>query len=191
MVKVQMGPGTLIYPMPAVLVGVNVGGKPNFMALAWCGIAGSNPPMVSVAIQPRRHTHRGIHESLTFSVNIPSVDMIKEADYCGMVSGANVDKVAVCNFKVFYGKLGTAPLIEQCPVNLECTVAHILGLGSHSLIIGKIEEVHVSKDCLVNGQPDVDRIKPFTYITNVRQYRALGGVIGNAFGVGREIEQKE
>lgn len=186
--KVLMGPRTLIYPMPVVLVGANIDDKPNFMAVAWCGVANSQPPMISVAIQPRRYTYRGIRQNSTFSVNIPSVDLIKEADYCGMISGARANKVEVCQFSVFYGKLSSAPLIEQCPVNLECEVQHILELGSHSLIVGRVEETHVSESCLTDGKPDVDKIKPLIYITEpARKYQAFGEVVGKAFSIGREL----
>ncbi len=102
---------------------------------------------------------------MTFSVNVPSTDTVKETDYCGLVSGSKVDKVEVCRFKVFYGKLVSAPLLEQCPVNLECRVVHILDLGSHSLIIGRISEAHVSENCLTDGESDINKIKPLVYIT--------------------------
>lgn len=188
MSKIQIGPTALLYPMPALLVGVNVNGKPNFMAVAWGGIANGEPPMVSVAIRHQRYTHIGIQQNLTFSVNVPSVDLVKETDYCGSISGSKVDKVAVCQFKVFYGKLDSAPLIEQCPVNLECKVMHILDLGSHSLIIGRIEETHISESCLTDGQPDVNKIKPLIYTPEpARQYQALGEVTGKAFSIAREL----
>ena len=188
--KMLMGPRTLIYPLPVVLVGANVDDKPNFLAIAWCGIVNSEPPMVSVALQHHRYTHRGIMQNLTFSVNVPSVDLVRETDYCGLVSGAKVNKAEVCKFKVFYGKLGSAPLIEQCPINLECKVAHILDLGSHSLFIGKIEETHVSEDCLTDDKPDVNKIKPFAFITQpTRQYQAMGEVVAKAFSAGRELEE--
>ena len=190
--KVQMGPQTLIYPMPTFLVGANVDDKPNFMAVAWSGIANGAPPMVAVAIRPRRYTHRGIRQNWTFSVNIPSVDLVKETDYCGIVSGAEVDKVAACNFTVFYGKLGNAPLIEQCPINLECRVVQILELGSHSLIVGQVEETHISEDCLTDSQPDVTKVKPFIFTTMPAQnYQAFGEVIAKAFSIGREVQAKE
>jgi len=189
MAKILMGPKTLIYPMPALLIGANVDGKPNFMALAWGGIANSEPPMISVAIRPSRHTHKGISQNLTFSVNISSVDLIRETDYCGISSGARVNKAEVCKFNVFYGKLGSAPLIEQCPINLECKVVHTLNLGSHSLFVGRIEETHVSESCLTDGQPDIQKIKPLIYTTEpYRQYQALGEVLGKAFHIGREVE---
>src|SRR4030042_1245501 len=173
MSKVQLGPQTLIYPMPTFLVGANVDDKPNFMAVAWGGISNLSPPMISVAVRHQRHTSKGIKQNKTFSVNIPSVDLVKEADYCGIVSGAKVDKVKVCGFKVFYGKLKNAPMIEQCPLNLECSLTHIIDLGSHDLIIGKIEETHISDNCLTEGKPDVTQINPLIYITGDQPcYRA-------------------
>lgn len=190
--KVLMGPQTLIYPVPVLLIGANIDDKPNFMAVAWGGIANSVPPMISVAIRRIRYTGRGIRQNMVFSVNVPSVDMVKETDYCGIASGAKVDKVKACRFKVFYGKLGNAPLIEQCPVNLECKVVHILDLGSHSLYIGRVEETHVSEECLTNGKPDVKKIKPFAYTkAPALQYQALGDFVAEAFNVGKELQARK
>jgi len=192
MSKILMGPQTLIYPMPAFLIGANVDGKPNFMTAAWCGIANSEPPMISTAIRHSRHTLRGARQNLVFSVNVPSIDLVKETDYCGIVSGAKIDKIEVCQFDVFYGKLENAPLIEQCPINLECKVVHILDLGSHSLIIGRVEETHVSENCLTDGKRDVNKIKPFIFVTEPEsQYRAFGEVIAKAFSVGQELKARE
>lgn len=189
MSKVTLGPKTLLYPTPAILIGANVDGKPNFMTAAWCGIANSTPPMLSVALQHHRHTLKGIRQNLTFSANIPSVDVMKETDYCGVVSGAKTDKVADCKFNVLYGKLETAPLVDQFPVNLECRVLHMLNLGSHILIIGQIEEVHVTESCLTDGQPDVDKIRPFLWVARPgNEYREFGKPIGKSFIVGRETK---
>jgi flavin reductase (DIM6/NTAB) family NADH-FMN oxidoreductase RutF len=116
--KAKLGPQTAIYPMPALLIGADCNGKPNFMTAAWCGIVNSDPPMLSVAIRHHRHTLIGVKQNMAFSVNVPSIDLVRETDYCGVASGAKVDKVSVCRFKIFYGKL-KAPLIEQCPVNLD------------------------------------------------------------------------
>ena len=192
MSKVLMGPQTLIYPMPALLIGANVDDKANFMVVGWCGIVNGEPPMISVAIRPHRYTHKGIRQNLTFSVNVPSTDMVRETDYCGLTHGSKVNKVEVCQFKVFYGKIDNAPLIEQCPVNLECKVVHILDLGSNSLIVGRIEETHISESCLTDGKPDVNKIKPFIYTADpARQYQAFGEVIGKAFSIGRELKTRE
>ena len=186
--KVALGPQTLVYPMPAMLVGADVGGKPNFMAVGWGGIACGDPPMISVAVRHVRHTLKGIRQNQTFSVNIPSVELVKETDYCGTVSGSKADKVRACRFEVFYGKLGNAPLIKQCPVNLECKVVQILNLGSHSLVIGQVEETHVSEHCLTDGRPDVDKIRPLTYVTSpAARYQGLGEVVGKAWSVGKRL----
>lgn len=191
MKKVAMGPRTLIYPMPATLVGANVNGKPNFMTVAWCGIANSEPPMVSVALRHNRYTLKGIRDKLTFSVNIPSRDLVKETDYCGITAGSKANKAEVCHFRVFYGKLSDVPLIEQCPINLECKVVHILDLGSHSLVIGRIEETYVSENCLTEGKPDVNKIEPLAYIpSTTQQYQALGEVVAKAFSIGKELKVK-
>jgi flavin reductase (DIM6/NTAB) family NADH-FMN oxidoreductase RutF len=188
MSKVTLGPQTLIYPMPAMLVGADVAGKPNFMAVAWGGIACSEPPMISVALRHVRHTLKGIRQNLAFSVNVPSVELVKETDYCGIVSGSKADKVRACHFEIFYGKLGNAPLIGQCPVNLECRVVQMLNLGSHSLVIGQIEETYVSEEYLTEGKPDVDKIRPLTYVTSpAARYQGLGEVVGKAWNVGKHL----
>jgi len=192
MAKIAMGPETLIYPMPAFLVGANVDGKPNFMTAAWSGIVNSEPPMVSVSIRPPRHTFKGVQQTSSFSINVPSVDQATETDYCGIVSGSRADKVAVCEFDVFYGKLGSAPLIEQCPVNLECSVVHTLELGTHVLFVGKIEETYVSEDCLTDGKADVEKIRPLVYVGGAdRQYRALGDIVAKGWSAGLELRDKK
>jgi flavin reductase (DIM6/NTAB) family NADH-FMN oxidoreductase RutF len=190
MKKAQFGPRTLLYPMPAFLIGANVGGKPNFMTAAWSGIACSNPPMLTVALQHHRFTFKGIKENGTFSVNVPSADIVKETDYCGIVSGDKEDKVAVCGFKIFYGVVKTAPMIEQCPVNLECRLMHTLHLGSHALLVGQIEEVHVSEECLTDGEPDVLKINPIIFCTGAeKKYFAFSQSLADAFSVGLEIKK--
>ena len=187
--KITMGPQPLLFPNPVVLVGAIVDDKPNFATFAWCGITSGNPPTISVALQHHRHTLKGIHQNKTFSVNVPSADLIKETDYCGIVSGTKSDKVKDCRFKVFYGNLDSAPLIEQCPVNLECEVLHILNLGSHSLVIGKILETHISEDCLTDGQPDIVKIRPLIYSRGTSaRYNAVGEVLANAFSIGNELK---
>ena len=193
MKKITLGPQTLVYPMPAFLVGANVGERPNFMTAAWSGIAASTPPMITVALQHHRYTLKGIRENGAFSVNVPGAKLARETDYCGLVSGTTkADKVKDCNFTIFYGKLKKAPLIEQCPVNLECKVVHILTLGSHTLLIAQIEEVHVSEDCMTDGQPDRAKIDPLMYVTGAdKAYFRIGEKIGPAYKIGLEIRKSK
>jgi flavin reductase (DIM6/NTAB) family NADH-FMN oxidoreductase RutF len=188
MKKTTFGPMTLLYPKPALLIGANVNGKPNFMTAAWAGIANLAPPMLSVAIRRERYTFQGIKENQTFSVNIPSEDLVTETDYCGLVSGAKSDKVAVCGFTVFYAKLKTAPLIEQCPVNLECRLVQTVDFKTHALCIGQIEEVHISENCLTDGKPDVKKIHPLVFTTGFEDaYYGLGERVASGYQVGKKL----
>ena len=170
---------------PVVLVGANVNDKPNFAAVAWVGVAASNPPAISIALQHHRYTLKGIRQNMTFSVNIPSTDLVKETDYCGLVSGGKTDKVSDTHFKIFYGSINNAPLIEQCPVNHACEVVQILDLGSHELVVGRIKETHISEDCLKDGRPDVSKIKPF--FMTLGKYTAVGETVGDTFRSGSVI----
>ena len=186
MSKVSLGQRALIYPAPAVLIGANVAGKPNFMTAAFCGIVNGQPPMVSTSLQHHRYTLVGIKENYTFSVNIPSVDIMTETDYCGLAPGNKTDKVEDCKFNIFYGKLATAPMIDQCPINLECKVIHILNLGTHELVIGQVEETFITESCLTDGKPDVEKIKPF--LSAKGQYREFGKAIGTSHSLGKQLK---
>jgi len=181
---------TMFYPMPVFLVGTLVDGKPAFLTVAWSGIVSDEPPMISISIRVKgRHSYRGIKENGVFSVNLPPVDMVEQADYCGMVSGAKVDKVTKCGFNIFYANLPAAPMIHQCAVNLECRVVQSHNLGSHDIFIGAIEETYISDDCLTGGKPDVSKIKPFSYIAgHSREYVSLGKSIGTAWSIGRKLD---
>lgn len=188
MKKTVVGPMTLLYPKPALLIGANVRGKPNFMTVAWAGIANLKPPMLTVAIRKERYTYQGIEENQTFSVNIPSEDQVTETDYCGIVSGKKKDKVADCGFTVFFGKLKTAPLIEQCPINLECSLVQKVEFRTHVLCIGQIEEVHVNDNCLTNGKPDVEKVRPLVFSSgNEYAYFGIGKKLAPGFQVGKKL----
>jgi len=175
---------TLVLPMPAVLLGVIVEDKINFMTASWCGVAGQAPPSVSIAVRKGRHSMKGIEEHGTFSLNIASTSLAKEVDYCGIYSGNLEDKSKL--FETFNGVLKTAPLISLCPVNMECRVLHTLDMGSHWLVVGEIVETHVSEACLTNGQPDPDKIDPIVWVPVARCYRKLGPVIGKGYSIGKK-----
>ena len=187
MEKIKLGPQTLLYPMPAVLVGADVNGKPNFMTAAWCGIASHEPPAVSVAIRKDRYTLNGIEKNKTFSINVSSSNMAKETDYCGLYSGEKNDKSKI--FKSFYGILKTAPLIQECPVNLECKAIHHLDLGSHALVVGEIIETHIADGCMTGGKPNLGKIDPLIYSPAPQEYYRMGKFVAKAFKVGKEYEK--
>jgi len=189
MTKTKLGPNTIMFPYPTVLVGAMVNGKPNFMTASWVGIACSNPPAISVAIRPERYTYKGVIEHNTFSINVPGSNLAKATDYCGIYSGRDNDKTSL--FNIFYGKVDTAPLIEECPLNLECKVIHTVEIGSHTLFIGEIMETHANENCLTNGKPDIKKIDPIIYATGTRQYHKVGDQIGRAFKIGDKKNLKD
>ena len=185
MEKVRLGPRTLFYPLPAVLVGVKVDERPNYLIASWYGIATSKPPVLSVALQPVRYTLKEIKEQGLFPINVASADMAEDVDYCGVYSGHIRDKSQI--FQPFYGVTETVLLIEECLVNFECIVLHSLDLGSHTLIIGQIVETHIHESFLTHGKADPEKIDPLLFIPGTRQYHRWGEVIGKTFHVGREV----
>jgi len=189
--KSALQPDRYMYPRPALLVGSKVDGKPNFMAVGGGGVVNGKPPMIGVPIQHRHHTLRGIRQNRTFSINTPSVDQVKEVDYCGIVSGRDADKAAVCGFRIFYGKLESAPMIEQCPLNHECRVVHLLNLGTHTLVIGRIEGSYLLKDCITDGKPDTDKMKPIIFNLEAADYQSFGETVAKAYSIGRELKTKK
>lgn len=182
--KIQLGPRPFMGVMPAVLLGANVNGKPNYMTAAWVSPACMAPPMVSVAVNHARHTLRGIEENGTFSLNVPSTKQVIETDYCGITTGARTDKSKV--FGSFYGRLKTAPMVEECPANIECKVFKTVDCGSHVLCVGEIVEVYLNKDCAGGAGPDVTKIDPIIYTGN---YWQLGKQVGKGFSDGKKYKK--
>jgi flavin reductase (DIM6/NTAB) family NADH-FMN oxidoreductase RutF len=184
----KAGPLPILGFYPTIMIGANVDGKPDFTTVAWTGVAASMPPHITIALQHHRYSLKGVRQNMSFSVNIPSAAQVKETDYCGLASGARVDKTADCAFLVFYGKLKNVPFIEQCPINHGCEVVQILNLGSHELIVGRIVESHVSEECLTNGRPDPAKVNPILF-AGLGYYR-IGEYLGDAFRCGIEINPK-
>lgn len=184
--KITLGPKTLLYPMPTVLVGVNVGGKPNYMTAAWSSIACMSPPMIAVAVNHVRHTAKGIDENKTFGVSIPSTNHVIETDYCGITTGTRADKSKV--FQTFYGKLKTAPMVKECPVTLECKLFNSMDCGSHVLYVGEIVETYADKEVIVNDAPDIEKVDPIIYSGG--KYYKVGKYLANAFSAGKAYKYK-
>ncbi|HVP95503.1 MAG TPA: flavin reductase family protein [Methanoregulaceae archaeon] len=184
--KITVGPMPFMSVMPALLVGANVHGKPNYMTAAWSTVACMAPPMVCVAINRARYTAQGIEENKTFSLNIPSETLVVETDHCGLVSGSQEDKSGV--FRSFYGNLKTAPMAEECPVSIECTLFKSVECGSHVLHIGKIVEIHADASCLTDGKPDIEKIRPIVYAHYT--YFSVGKEVEKAFSAGKKYKKK-
>jgi flavin reductase (DIM6/NTAB) family NADH-FMN oxidoreductase RutF len=187
MKKTTFGPQLFIYPMPTVIVGAMVRGKPNFNTIAYCGVAQSKPPMLAVSMDKKRYTNDGIRDSGSFSVNIPSKEMLTITDYIGTRSGRNIDKSVL--FQVFYGKLKTAPMIEQCPVNIECELVDIVDFGGkNDLFIGRIAETYAAEKYKTGSFPDLKKVNPFVYTRHDHYYWAVGEYLGESGEVSKGFE---
>jgi flavin reductase (DIM6/NTAB) family NADH-FMN oxidoreductase RutF len=177
--------------MPVCLLGANVAGKANFEAIAWFTFLESNPLTVGATSDKLHHTNKGILENKCFSVNIPSVDLVEATDFCGLFSGSKIDKSRV--FNVFYGELGTAPMIEECPVCMECKLVRRVEFSRNEFLVGEVMVVHVEGSCLMDGKKgDVGKVDPLLYEGGVpARYWRLGGQVARAFEVGKNYTPKQ
>jgi len=186
MKKTKYGPKHLLSPQPAILAGANVGGKPNYLTIAWCGIIQASPALIYISLRRERFTLPGIRENGTFSVNVPSTSQAEITDFCGITSGRNFDKSEI--FTNFYGELETAPMIEECPVNMECRLIKEIDFeGTHIVFVGKIIQTWVSDDCMTDGKPDVAKIDPLIFTTSM-DYWGLGKHAGKSHNIGRNFK---
>ena len=185
--KIKIGNSPFLYPMPMVLVGTVVEDKANFMAVGWVSRVNFNPPMIAVALGKMHYTNKGIHKNMTFSVNVPGIDLMEKVDYCGLVSGEKIDKSQV--FDIFYGDLPSAPMIEQCPLCMECKLFSALDLPSNTLFIGEIVEAYTEERFLTDGKPDIKKIEPFTLTMPDNNYWKVGQNAGKAWSMGKHFKK--
>lgn len=183
MAKKPLKPTTLLYPLPVVLVSCGTLEKPNIITVAWTGVICSEPPMVSIAIRPSRYSLGLIRDRGNFVINIPTVEQLEKVDHCGTVSGREVDKFAACGFTASSGTHVSAPLIDECPINLECQVRQSITLGTHELFLGEIVAIH-RDETVVNdkGRVDMAQAQPIAFAT--RGYYRVGEYL-NTYGFSR------
>jgi flavin reductase (DIM6/NTAB) family NADH-FMN oxidoreductase RutF len=177
--KIERRPSTALLPAPIVLLSVAGHGreKPNIITLAWAGTVCSDPPMLSVAIRPTRHSHQLVNAAREFVVNVPNVDQLELVDLAGVWSGAEHDKFEELGLTATPASRVAAPLIEQCPVNIECVVRHQLALGAHDLYIAEIVAVQYDEDVLdARGRVQTRKLAPIACVE--AEYWSLGERIG-------------
>lgn len=189
--KKQIGKKQLIYPLPAVLVATfNEDHSPNAMTAAWCSTCCNEPPSVGVAIHKKRLTYENIQRSGAFSINIPAASQATEVDFIGIVSGKRQhNKLEVARLSTSSATHVDAPLIDSCPICIECKLTKSLPIGSHTWFVGEVMETHVDERAVGDdGALDVDVIDPLVYCTTVKQYRRLGDVVARAFDEGKKLK---
>ena len=176
---ISMKPGTLLSPVPAALIGSGAEGvRQNLMTAAWTGTVCSDPPMVSVSVRPSRYTYELIEQSGEFTVNLTDRKLLRATDYCGVRSGRDEDKFAVCGLtKVLPEGLRLAPAVAESPVTLACRVRERLALGSHVMYIGEIVSTGVREDLMdADGAIRLERAGLIAYSHGV--YSVLGEALG-------------
>lgn len=179
MPKKSLKPSTYLYPVPVMLISAQGrSGKPNIATISWGGVLCSDPPLVGISIRPTRHTHELVKESMEFVLNLPSQRWLKETDYCGSVSGKDIDKFLTVGFTTTDSDTVKVPMINECPLNLECKVKQILYLGTHDLFIAEVVAVHADDDILDGDKIIIDKLAPVSFYPNVHEYRATGEKIG-------------
>lgn len=181
--KVKFGKVPLVYPVPIILAGALVNNQPNFETLGDVGIMGIKPPLVFISSGQNHYTNQGILENKTFSINFPTTQLLVKTDYCGVASGKDVDKSQL--FNVFYGELETAPMIRECPVNLECKVVKEFSIQHRQIFIGDVVQSYVSEDFVIKSEEgqkitDMAKLDPIIYALDNRYYK-IGEIIGTGY----------
>jgi flavin reductase (DIM6/NTAB) family NADH-FMN oxidoreductase RutF len=173
-------PSTALLPNPVVLLSVAGHGKlrPNLITLAWVGTVCSSPPMLSVAIRPSRHSHGLVDVAREFVVNIPRAEQVARVDLAGVWSGAEHDKFKELGFTAQPAKHVAAPLVAECPINIECVVRHQLALGAHDLYIAEIIATHYDEELLDSrGRLKTAKLETMAFVDG--EYWSLGERLGS------------
>ncbi len=185
--KKSLGPKTIIFPTPVLVVGsYDKDGKANAMTASWGGICCSKPPCIAVSIREATYTYGNIMERKAFTINIPSEDHMKEADYFGLVSGKKEDKFAATGLTPVRGEHVDAPWIREFPLVLECSVLKVVEIGLHTQFIGEVRDMKAEESVLnEQGTLDIQRVKPFSFTPESGGYYGTGAFLGKAFSVGK------
>ena len=186
--KKSFGAKTLIFPAPVWCVGsYDTSGYPKVMTIAWGGICCSQPPCVTISLRKATYTYGNIMERQAYTLSVPSVQYVQEADYFGIASGRNVNKFKATGLTAVKSELVDAPYVGEFPMILECKVIHHYEIGLHTHFVGEILDVKIDEDGLDDaGKPDIEKISPFVFSPESIRYNRIGAFIGNAFEVGRK-----
>ena len=180
-------PGTVIYPVPAVMVSCGTMEQKNIITVAWTGTVNSDPAMTYVSIRPSRHSYNIIKETGEFVINLVTERLAYACDFCGVRSGRDLDKFETMHLTAKKGEKVNAPIIYESPVNIECKVKEIIPLGTHDMFLAEVVSVQVSDEYLdETGKFHFDRAKPICY--SYGAYYGLGRKIGT---FGYSVRKKE
>ncbi len=184
MEKISLGKNVFIYPMPVVLVGTLKDKRPNFMTVGWVSRVNAEPPMLAIGVYNVHYTNECLKQKGVFSVCFPGASLVSKTDHCGMVSGRNEDKSVL--FDLFYGETG-APMIRECPLNLECRLVHTVTLPTNNLYIGEIVASFADPSCMTDGLFDIRKADPMLLTMPDNRFWHIGEPAGKAWCEGKRL----
>lgn len=178
--KESWKPGTVLYPLPAVLVSCGATSEEyNMLTVAWAGTVCTDPAMCSISVRPERHSYGIIRRTGAFVINLTTERLARATDWCGVRSGRDYDKFKEMGLTPVASTRVEAPLIEESPVNIECRVRQILPLGSHDLFLAEVVGVEVDPAYIdpATGKFHLERARPIVYSHG--EYFGLGEALGH------------
>ncbi len=177
--KINWKPGNMVYPLPAALI--SCGSSPeeyNVMTISWLGTICSEPPMVYISVRPGRHSHDIIKKNLEFVINLTTVDLAEETDWCGVKSGRNVNKFKESGLTPVAATVVSCPIVEESPVSIECRVKEIVPLGSHDMFIADVVNIVVEDKYIIPESGAFDLAASGLLAYSHGNYYAMGKKIG-------------
>ena len=188
MSKIKMRGGALLAPVPPVMVSCGTMEKGNIITVAWTGILNTVPPKTYIAVRPQRHSHGIIRETGEFVLNLTPAALTRAADYCGMYTGAKVDKFAACKLTPISADEVAAPMIAECPLSLCCKVTAVQPMGSHDLFFADIVGTYADESLMdEKGKLHMERADLCAYVHG--EYFTLGRRVGT-FGFSAAKKKK-
>ncbi len=191
MSKIKWKGGALLSPVPPAMVSCSDGEQDNIITIAWTGIVNTVPPKTYISVRPSRHSHKIIKESGVFAINLTTKELVRYADWCGVYTGAKVDKFQRCKLTKEPASEINCPLIAESPLSLECRVTDVISLGSHDMFLADIVAVDVDESLVdEKGRLCLERAGIVAYAHG--DYFELGKKLGNfGFSVKKKKKSKK
>ena len=178
MAKVTWRGGAMLSPVPPALITCSNGDEDNVFTVAWTGITNTIPPKTYISVRPSRHSYKLIRESGVFAINLTTTELVRAADYCGVHTGAKMDKFERCCLSKEPASQIPCPILSASPLTLECRVTDVISLGSHDMFMADIVAVDVD-DALIgeDGKLHLERASLVAYAHG--GYFELGRQVGS------------
>lgn len=191
--KTTFGPKKIMFPCPTSLVVTGTMEQANIVTIAWVSLLTSQPPTLGISVGTKGYSGEAIKKNKDFTVNIATVGIMTEADFCGLRSGKDTDKFAETGLTKMPSRIVQSPIIKECPLNLECKLTDWRIIGRTNHFVGEIVETHADTALLGEtsdiGSIDIESFDPLIYIGGVREYRRLGEKTGDPYQIGNSLKK--